>query len=151
MKHTLAALLLAAGLAACASTEAPPPVPERATLSEEAFKTLYDAAYWAKPPAESEKAFAALIARDDLTTDQLAEAYYGRGLVRGIWVRDFPMGFPQCSVVDLAKVQELSPEHKLIGPMKENLTYQFSRFQYFGDAPLACRDGAEAVRLAMGY
>jgi hypothetical protein len=148
MKHTLAAIILAAGLAACASSV--PAVPAKAAPTAEEYKVLWDAAYWVKPPSASEEAFTQLIARDDLTTDQRAEAYLGRGLMRGIFVRDHALAFPQCAVLDFAMMEQLSPEHARLKQMQEGRAYQFSRFQYFNDAPQDCISGAETYRQKLG-
>ncbi len=144
------ALLIYVAATACASAPTTPTAPEPTYLSAEAFQAVWDKAYSAKPPAESEAAFVELIARTDITAEQRAEAYYGRGLIRGNWVRDFPMAFPQCAVSDLARIKEASPENKFYKVMNEQLDYQFSRFGYFGDAPQSCKDDAEALRVKLG-
>lgn len=143
-RSAIAALLFAAGIAACASSPDAEAPAAAATLSEEAFAALLKAANDAKTQPAREAALTALIARDDLTDDQLAEAYYTRGFLRGNFVRDDIWAYPQCAVVDYMKMQELAPNHRLIPFMEEDRDYQFDRFQYpaFDSAPQECKDAA---------
>ena len=152
IRSTLAALLLATGIAACASApepEAPAPV----TLSDEAFTALSKAAQSEKTQPARETALTALITRDDITDRQRAEAYYERGFLRGNYVRDDVWAYPQCSVVDYMMMQELAPDHPWIPSMEKDRTYQFSRFQYatFNTAPQECKAAAaEALAKLQG-
>ena len=116
IRSTLAALLLAAGLAGCASAPEPE-APAPAALSDEAFTALRKAAQSESTQTEREAALTALIARDDLSDRQRAEAYYERGFLRGNYVRDDVWAYPQCSVVDYMMMQELAPDHPWIPRM----------------------------------
>jgi len=142
-RSALASLLLAAGIAACVSAPEPE-APAPATLSDEAFTVLRKAARGESTQPKREAALTALIARDDITDRQRAEAYYERGFLRGNYVRDDVWAYPQCSVVDYMKMQELAPDHPWIPGMEKDRDYQFSRFQYstFDTAPQECKDGA---------
>jgi hypothetical protein len=115
-------------------------------LTDAQFDALFNAAWNANPKPGSEVAFGELIARTDISEAQRAKAYYGRGAIRGIWVRDWPMAYPQCSVMDYREMERLAPDHRLHANMVEDRKYQFSRFQYFPNAPAACKDAAEAYR-----
>ena len=143
IRSTLAALLLAAGLAGCASAPEPE-APAPAALSDEAFTALRKAAQSESTQTEREAALTTLIARDDLSDRQRAEAYYERGFLRGNYVRDDVWAYPQCSVVDYMMMQELAPDHPWIPRMEKDRTYQFSRFHYstFDTAPQECKDAA---------
>ena len=152
LRSTLTALLLAAGIAACASAPEPE-APAPTTLSDEEFTVLRKAARGEKTQPARETALTELIARDDITDRQRAEAYYERGFLRGNYVLDDVWAYPQCSVVDYMKMQELAPDHPWIPGMEEDRTYQFSRFQYatFYTAPQECKDGAaEALAKLQG-
>ncbi|MEZ5997631.1 MAG: hypothetical protein R3B98_02935 [Hyphomonas sp.] len=139
-----AALLLATALAACATAPEPEAPAAPAFLSDEAFVPLRQAARNMSTQPEREAALTALIARDDLTDSQRAEAYYERGFLRGNFVRDDVWAYPQCAVVDYMKMEELAPDHRWIPDMKEDRDYQFSRFKYdtFNSAPQECKDAA---------
>ncbi|MEZ6010481.1 MAG: hypothetical protein R3C08_01250 [Hyphomonas sp.] len=152
IRSTLTALLLAAGIAACASAPGPE-APAPATLSDEEFTVLRKAARGESSQPKREAALTALIARDDITDRQRAEAYYERGFLRGNYVRDDVWAYPQCAVVDYMMMQELAPDHPWIPGMEQDRSYQFSRFQYstFDTAPQECKDGAaEALAKLQG-
>lgn len=142
MKPLLPILASMAVLAACTTTIEVPVAP--VTLSDAEFSELFEDAYTTSNQPLSEQRFTALIARDDLTTYQLARAYQGRGIKRGIYVRDDPMAFPQCSVLDYKKMEEIAPDHPNLKYMYEDRTYQFDRSHYFPDAPMECQEAALA-------
>ncbi|MCA8900779.1 MAG: hypothetical protein KDA53_05965 [Hyphomonas sp.] len=144
LRSTCAALLLATAIAACATTPEPDAPPEPVTLSDEEFVPLRKAARSESTQPKREAALTALIARDDLTDRQRAEAYYERGFLRGNYVRDDVWAYPQCSVVDYMKMEELAPDHPWVPNMQKDREYQFSRFKYdtFNTAPQECKDAA---------
>ncbi len=117
-------------------------------LSDEAFTVLRKAARGEATQPKREAALTALIARDDLTDSQRAEAYYDRGFLRGNYVRDDAWAYPQCAVVDYMKMQEIAPDHRWIPSMEKDRDYQFSRFKYstFDTAPQECKDAAADAR-----
>lgn len=139
MKHLISAFAITLTLAACATNEAPPTPAGPAVLTDEQVSALWNEAYQAGSQPESEAAFTALIARNDLTDNQRARFYMGRAIKRGIFVRDDPMAFPQCAVLDLREFDRLAdadnPRRK---ELEYDLNYQFGRFKYFKDAPEAC-------------
>lgn len=125
-------------LAACATAPEPVVESEPALLSDTAFWSLWNAAYNSEPKAESEQAFAALLARDDLTDLQRGETYYGRGTLRGIWVRDWPEAYPQCALGDLLKAVEYPLSDARRQQAAEGIFYQYDRRGYFPNRPEAC-------------
>ena len=129
------------GLAACA-TETVAPEPEPATLSDAEFKTLWNAAYNSKPESGAETAFTAMLEREDLTPAQRGEVYYGRGTMRGIYVRDWPEAYPQCALGDFMKAKDLPLSEARMQQMRQSMEYQVSRQQYFKDAPRLCQEWA---------
>lgn len=143
MRSGLASLSVAFLLAACA-TEAPqpPPEPEPVMLSDEAFKALWNAAYNSEPESEAEVAFTQMLEREDLTAEQRGEVYYGRGTLRGIYVRDWPEAYPQCALGDFMKAKDYPLSEARLKQMKESMFYQLSRQQYFTDAPRLCQEYA---------
>ena len=143
IRAAIVGLLFAAGFTACATAPEPDP-PAPATLGDEAFLELFDAAHKAPTQPAREAAVTALIARDDLTDLQRSHAYYLRGMLRGNYVLDDAMAYPQCAVADYMKMQELAPDSRHIPSMEEDRAYQFSRFRFdtFDDAPQACKDAA---------
>ncbi|MCA8902236.1 MAG: hypothetical protein KDA53_13425 [Hyphomonas sp.] len=135
----LSALALGA-LAACASAPAPAAdaPAEVVYLDDATFKPIANAAYYEDTYDAREAAFSALLARNDLTTDQIAETYMLRGLIRGVYVNDGLFASPWCAVEDFAKFDELaSPEHPRRAQLEEARTYQMSRYQYFTE-PETC-------------
>ena len=140
MIRTLAlSAALGLALAACASEPAPPAAaPEPVYLDYDAFKQLVNAAYKADTYEEREAAFDALLARDDLRQDDVAETYLMRGLIRGVYVNDGPFASPYCAVEDFARFEELaSPDHPRMKQMLDDRDYQVSRYQYF-EQPASC-------------
>ncbi len=143
MKRLSPALFIAVLLTSCATSEAPPPPAEPAFLTDEQVTELWNEAYQADSQPESEAAFTRLIARDDITEEQRARLYMGRGIKRGIFVRDDPRAYPQCSVLDFRAFEQLAdPDDPRMEQMIKNRAYQFSRFQYFDDAPEDCKSEA---------
>ena len=154
----IALLCTAAILSGCASgpsepTEEAPPPP----LSDEAFKSLRDPlrfntadSFKKGSSKRADDGITLMIARRDLTTNQRAQLYQDRGFLRGLFVRDHAMAFPQCAVVDYREMERLAPDHPNLDEMKKNREYQFYRFQYFSDAPADCVAGAEAYRREIG-
>ena len=141
MKAYIAALAVI-GLAACATETAPPPEPEPVMLSDAEFKALWNAAYKSDPESGAETAFTAMLERDDLTPAQLGEVYYGRGTMRGIYVRDWPEAFPQCALGDFMIAKDLPLTPARMKQMKESMEYQVSRQHYFPEAPRLCQEWA---------
>lgn len=145
MKRVFPAFAIALTLAACATEPPPPPVPT--TISDEEAAKLWREAYNAETQPASEAAFTALINRTDITSTQKATFYRGRGIKRGIFVRDDPMAFPQCAVLDFREFDRLAaaddPRRK---DLDYDLNYQFSRFKYFKDAPEACKTPAATYK-----
>lgn len=143
--------LIAAALAAllvwgCATEPAVAPEPESpATLSDAAFKALWNQAYNANPRPASETYFAALIAREDITPKQRGEAYYGRGALRGIFIREWPQAWPQCSLGDLLKALEYPLTDARAKQTGENIIYQYDRRIYFPEAPAECAPNVDAA------
>ena len=142
MRHTLSVstcLVSALLLAGCAT--APAPAPEAAAptyLDEATYRPLVNGAYELDTYEERETAFDALLARGDLTQDQVAETYLMRGLIRGIYVNDGPFASPYCAVEDFAKFDALaSPDHPRREQMADAHAYQTSRYQYF-EEPESC-------------
>lgn len=146
MKRFLAPLAVIT-LTACASAPAPAPEPAAPTfLSDEEFMALWNAAYKSDPESESEAAFTALLARDDLTPAQRGEAYYGRGTMRGIYVRDWPEAWPQCALGDFMAAKDYPLTEARMKQMKDSMAYQLDRRKYFEDAPALCKEyAAEAL------
>lgn len=139
MRHTLTAsicLVSAALLAGCAS--APEPAPEPVFLDDATFRPLVNGAYQEDTYEAREAAFDALLARTDLTQDQIAETYLMRGLIRGVYVNDGPFASPYCAVEDFAKFDALaSADHPRREQMLDAHKYQTSRYQYFTE-PESC-------------
>lgn len=151
MKYTIALASLAISLAGCATTAPEPEAPaEPVYLSDQEFETLRVAANRNNGGKATDDALTGLMARDDLTIDQRARLYLDRGFTRGIFVRDYPMAFPQCAVVEFREMERLSPNHPHLNRMKENREYQFYRFQYFPEAPESCKQTAEVYRQEIG-
>ena len=130
-------------LAACASETAPPEPAPAPTLSDEAFNSLWDTAYNANPQKGSDPAFAALLARTDLTDAQRGRAHYGRGTIRGIFVRDWPEAYPQCALGDLLEAIKYPMTDAQKKQTSENIVYQYNRRVYFPNAPQACMVNVE--------
>lgn len=144
IRTSLFALLAAAFLSACSTEIALIPSPEPAKLTDKEAGELWNEAYGINDQAGTEVAFTDLISRTDITDDQRASFYIGRGIKRGIFTRDHPLAFPQCAVLDYQKAETLSPDHPRVKNMQQDRNYQFGRFRYFLDAPQACQDGAQA-------
>lgn len=145
MKRPLAVLAIV-GLAACATApEAPPPAPEKTTLSDAAFKVLWNAAYKSEPESDSEIAFGKMLERDDLTPKQRGEVYYGRGTLRGIYVRDWDMAYPQCALGDLLKAVEYPLTEARWQQTAKSIRYQYDRKHHFPKAPESCAVNVETA------
>lgn len=142
----LAALLV---VAACETTTTDTPAVEATptTLPEAEFNSLYNAAYNSNPRQDSERAYAALLARDDLTDNQRGRTYLGRALTRGVWVRDWAEAYPQCALGDLMTASEypLSDGHRK--QLFDQMIYQYYRSHYFPLAPTSCMENLEAAQL----
>lgn len=155
IKAITAASLIALGLGACATAPEAPPA-EIAKLSDEAFKAMIDPILaqrdvFKKPSLpRADQQLTDLLQRQDLTADQRAEVYYNRGFSRGLYVRDYPLAFPQCAVMDYQEMEKLAPNHRLIDRMKDNRQYQFARAKFFDDAPADCVAGAAAYQAELG-
>lgn len=133
-------------LSACATTDAPQPAtPEPVFLSDETYQSLWNAAYNSDPEADSEIAFAVLLDRDDLSPSQRGMAYMGRGLLRGIWVRDWPQAYPQCALGDFMLAKDYPISDARMTQLKEDVEYQLSRLQYFPNAPSECASHASTA------
>jgi hypothetical protein len=147
--------IIALGLGACATAPEAPTV-EVAELSDEAFKALRDPilaqqdAFKKASLPKADQQLTDLLQRQDLTADQRAEVYYNRGFSRGLFVRDYPLAFPQCAVMDYWEMEKLSPNHRLIDKMKDNRQYQYARAKFFVDAPAECVAGAAAYQAELG-
>lgn len=140
MKPALLLVASIAILAACSTstTNAGVADPAPQTMSDTEFSELWDNAYNANPKAKSEVYFAELLARNDLTDKQRGRAYYGRGTIRGIWVRDWPEAYPQCALGDLLKAVEYPMSNAQVVQTHQSIRYQYDRRKYFTDAPEAC-------------
>ena len=134
-------------LAACSTAPVvTDPEPEKAMLSDEAFQALWDAAYKSDPESDSEIAFTELLARDDLTGRQRGETYYGRGTMRGIYVRDWDMAYPQCALGDFMQAKDYPISEARMTQMKKSMAYQLDRQKHFPKAPRLCMEyAAEAA------
>lgn len=142
-----AIILLSAFFAASCATEAPVPVPSQA-LTDAEFQLLLNAADRQSKQSEAEAGFTALLDRADLTDTQRARVYLGRGTKRGIWVRDDPMAYPQCAVMDFREFDRLAPsDDPRRKNLDQNIDYQFSRFSHFDDAPGTCAQSASEYQL----
>ncbi|WP_084419574.1 hypothetical protein [Henriciella litoralis] len=141
----LAALFV---VAACETTASDAPVVEAAppTLSDAEFKSLYEAAYNANPKPGSERAYADLLARDDLSPEQRGTAHLYRALTRGVWVRDWTEAYPQCALGDLmiADTYPVSPPRK--AQILKEMVYQYYRSHYFPNAPASCMENLEPAK-----
>ncbi|WP_300396020.1 hypothetical protein [Henriciella sp.] len=95
----------ALALAACATSGPVPTEPE--TLSEAEYQAvLKDAtgAWGSKEFEEMEANHAAILARDDISTEQRAQTYLNRGIARS-------SVSPYCAVRDWVRGLELNPDH----------------------------------------
>lgn len=141
--------LLAFGLSACATApEAPGPAPAEVTyLSDAEFKVMWDeAAFRTRPAVKADEAFIAMLARNDLTPEQRGDVYYRLAFTRGLFVREYPLAFPQCSVIQYAEVAKVMPDHPRLEEVRKEVKYQYDRFHYFTDAPDECKKEAEVLR-----
>jgi hypothetical protein len=132
MKHSLAAIVIAAGLAACASEPKPPP-----TLSEEAFKPMLAGILATNKMAEWEKVAKDLLARTDLSDTQRADIYFARRINRGVWVETRTVATPQCAVADIDRALALVPTGQKADAARKDRLYQESRYIYF-ESPGNC-------------
>lgn len=146
MKRALIAVSIV-GVVSCATTSGTEATNyEPKMLSQESFEELWNAAYNSNPESDSEIAFAALLKRGDLSPSQRGIAYMGRGLIRGIFVRDWPEAYPQCALADFMKAKDFPLPDARSAQLRENVQYQLSRQQYFDDAPRFCKEyAAEAA------
>ena len=95
----------ALALTACAGTEPVPAEPE--TLSQAEHQALMKeatGAWGSKEFEEMETNFAAILAREDLSTEQRAQTYINRGISRSSIS-------PYCAVRDWVRGLELNPDH----------------------------------------
>jgi lipoprotein NlpI len=134
--RSAAGLVLAMGLAACA-TPPPPEPPAPKTLSDAAFKPMLTAAFTSNKRVEWEPAAAALLARTDLTDAQRAQVYFARRINRGVWVESGTVATPQCAVMDIDRGLALMPEGPAAEAAKRDRLYQLSRDRFF-TAPGNC-------------
>lgn len=127
-------------LAACATTDTTTSTPAPVMLSDAQFQPLRKEVFASDDYDVWEEKAQALLARNDLTQPQRAEVYYGRAVMRGVYVRDGKYAFPKCATKDFEKFLSLAPEgHALIGKAHENIAYQVSRYHHFADAsPAEC-------------
>lgn len=138
MRHIFA-LIAILGISACATEPAPPPAPaEPVYLSKSEFTQLWNAAYKSDPESGAEIAFTQMLQRDDLSPSQIGEVYYGRGTMRGIYVRDWPEAYPQCALGDFLKAKDYPITEARLKQMKQSMKYQIDRRQYFPKAPETC-------------
>lgn len=114
-------LAAALTLAGCASqTE---PASETQTLEETQFQGLLKDAtgvLGTKAWQEEEANFAAILARDDLSTEQRAQTYINRAIQRGSVA-------PLCAVADYERALTLYPDHPATDAIHEEIAYQKSR------------------------
>ncbi len=137
MRTLISGALAGMVLGACASgPEAGAPAPAASTLSDEAFRPLLQAAYFNhKPEAKADEALTELAGRSDLSASQQAEVLYRRGALRGIYVADWPMAYPQCAMRDYLAALKLGPTDTVKKQIMDGLEYQVSRQPYFQQAP----------------
>lgn len=135
-------MLAATGLFLAGCASAPAPVDEVAGLSDEAFKALLLTTYNTRPPKLGDDITSQALQRTDLTTDQRAELLYRRATLRGAYIGDWPMAYPQCATGDYLEFLRIAPDHELAPRAKAAIEYQVGREQYFNQEPFL---GAPAV------
>lgn len=137
---TVVMLVGCMSLTACATTDTTKSTPVPVMLSDAEFQPLRKDAFASDEYDVWEQKAQALLARNDLTQTQRAEVYYGRAVMRGVYVRNGKLAFPKCATRDFEQYLSLAPEdHALIGKAHENIAYQISRYHHFADAsPSEC-------------
>ncbi len=124
--HLIAGAVVLGTLLVSACESAPVPEQEP-TVSEAAFQgMLKDATgpIGSKEDAEEEANFAAILARTDLSTQQRAQAYINRAIMRGDWT-------PACAVSDYRRGLALYPDHPARATIEEDIAYQLGRQQNY--------------------
>ncbi|MBY9066594.1 hypothetical protein K1X12_06765 [Hyphomonas sp. WL0036] len=137
MLRSLVIASLALTAAACASAPEPAAPAETVTpLTYEEFRPLLQAAHFNhKPEVKADAALTELAARSDITPSQKAEALYRRGSLRGIFIGDWPMAYPQCAMGDYLEALKLGPTESVKAQIMKDMQYQVSRRIYFNQAP----------------
>lgn len=115
-------------------------------MSEAEFSARWNNAYNADPKPSSETLFADLLARNDLSATQRGRAYYGRGTIRGIWVRDWAEAYPQCALGDLLKAVEYPMSDAQFAQTSQAIRYQYDRRIYFPNRLEECEPNVAAAK-----